>query len=125
MFKFEFLDSLEERGDKILDFIAKNHTTERNTQISYYVFEGKFDRIQKTIGKNYPNVQFYNYTNNLENPVCFKAFSKILNKFDKDDVLVLDSLAQIVYRYNEINTYKILNNLIFKTSIKVDLYYSC
>ncbi|KAL3270989.1 hypothetical protein HHI36_021492 [Cryptolaemus montrouzieri] len=97
-------DCLQEKAHPILNLL-KNHHHKLNHDLSYFIFEGNYLKINATLSSQ--NIKCHNFTS----PSSIEALEKDLRtKLKPNSVIILDSLVHLIYLYGLKGTYEMLNN---------------
>lgn len=112
-FIYTILDTIEERGKPVFDFLLNYHLGNLENSIHYFVFHENFNRAKKNLqSKN--NIVLHDcistvFQQNKDNKT--NSFEQILRTLGSKDVVFVDSLAHVIYQYGLPETYKILNSV--------------
>lgn len=130
-----FEDSLEEEGRPFLNYIVNNHVNSNKYEINYFVYEGLFQRTAKKYEDT--NVKLHDCVSNVcrwKNPytkeimdavaagtiaVCpceCNIKENLLAEFTSNQsnqlcVIVIDSLAHLIYNFGVREVYQMIQNL--------------
>lgn len=102
-----FLDSFDNRDSNFFDHIVKQQLERNQYKVHYCVFEGVYKRTQDNL-QSFSNIALYDFVSGAQES---KAFQQLAERLSEKDLIVIDSLANVIFQLGLAGTYRILNTL--------------
>lgn len=99
-----FVDTLEDKGKNILDYLIKHHVNYSRLKVNYFVSEGSYVRIKQLFSQC--SVHDFVISETL------KDIAQTIANLSKPDVIVIDSLSSLITRFGLSNVYKALHAIV-------------
>lgn len=107
-------DALARRDPTIFEYLVNQHLDKNHHKLHYFVFEGIFKRAQKKY-QNHSNIVLYDFVTDSENWLDGKSkdssFENVVQKLGDNDIVIVDSLSNIILLYGLSQTYRIFNRI--------------
>ncbi|XP_060533876.1 elongator complex protein 5 [Cylas formicarius] len=107
-------DTLKRRSTDLYEYIIRQHINADDSKVHYFVFEGRFQRIRNQY-LNKPNTVLYDFVSNplkwIEVRKPEASFESIITQLGARDVIIVDSLANVIFQYGLSQSYKYFNTL--------------
>ncbi|XP_050316298.1 elongator complex protein 5 [Anthonomus grandis grandis] len=110
-------DSLQAKDPRILNYIINQHLQQARNKIHYFVFEGVFDKTKDKY-RSTSNIVFYNFVTKDEQEKSHEEFEKLILSLRENDVLVVDSLANVIFLYGVAIAYRLFNSILNNKALK-------
>lgn len=103
-------DSLESRDSKLFSYLVQQQLSHRNHTIQYCAFEGVFKKTQDKFGAC-SNVVLHDFVSHEQGKAEIEL-EQIASKTLRHDVVIVDSLANVIFQLGLSRTYRVFNTMI-------------